>query len=375
MHSIPCLGTIDSLRFGSDVDAFLAAGRRLGSPWAFNLYTGRLSPASLRVTVFSEPGVCRTLLRAPGTVMAERRVLGEWLGYGSPIAAEGTIHEAARALTVQLWEPAAAHTERLAIGAIPDAVRHTKATIYSKDLADVLRSAILWWLIPWLSQAPEADTPMAEVDRTAERVRAAERWLSCSDTPAVVLPPLRLCSPRWWAQGPAARVLDRLMGVEPGSPDADAIRTLILGAVDAPVALALEAIHRWATVHRRDPQIEAAAVVDEVLAESPPIPLILRQAERDLEIARAPSLRRDPFDGPIELGERVLIRAGEAFAVDAGRADLPFGVGHHACIAGQLGRTVAVAALHAVRRHGGPVAPGERGRTRLVHGWRRYWLG
>lgn len=361
MHPIPCLGTLDSLRFGTDVDAFLAAGRRLGSPWAFDLYTGRLSPASLRVTVFSDPDLCRTLLKMPGAVMAERRVLGEWLGYGSPIAAEGVAHDAARARTLQLWEPAAAHTAALALDSIPAAVRNTKATIYSKDLADVLRSTILWWLIPWLCQVLEADTPMAEVDRTAERVRAAERWLLCSDTPAVVLPPLRLCSPRWWAQGPAAQVLDRLMGVEPGSLDADAIRTLILGAVDAPVALALDAIHRWATVHGRDPRIEAGAVVDEVLAESPPIPLILRQAERDLEVW-LPTGRAE-------------IRAGEAFAVDAGPAGLPYGVGHHACIAGQLGRTVAVAALHAVRCHGGDLAPGERGRTRLVHGWRRYWLG
>lgn len=361
LSSIPCLGLRDSLRFGTDLDAFLAAGRKLGPVWSFDVVLGPLRRR--RMTVYSDPAVCRTLLSHPAVSFFEPAPFIDWLGPGSPIVCEGTRHADARQLAGEI----AADLDPAALLRAVDRDMRKYTWRPGSDVAELLRATVLWWLIPALDVTPKykrTEPTYLRVDRWAKTVRAAADWLRYADTPATVIPPLRAISPRWWRLGAAGRQLDTLLGCHPGSIRADIVRTLILGAADAPVLLALEALAWW----ERNADVEHArsseSIVDEVLADHPPIPLIVRETADLVQVyVRSES-------GPVECSYAE-IPAGGAFAIDAGRAGLPFGAGPHACLAGLVGRSFAVAALEAARAIDLHMKPGKRGRVRCGHGYRQ----
>lgn len=359
--TIPCLGLRDSLRFGTDLDTFLAAGRALGPVWAFDVVLGPLRRR--RMTVYSDPAVCRTLLALPSVSFFEPAPFIDWLGPASPIVSEGQRHADLRGIAGELVE----HLDPAALLRAVDRDLRKYPWRPGSDIGELLRASVLWWLIPALDVTPKykRNEPIyLRVERWAKTVRAADRWLRYADTPATVIPPLRAVSPRWWRLGAAARRLDEMLGCHPGSIRADVVRTLILGAADAPVLLALEALAWWE--HNADVEHHrtSESIVDEVLADRAPIPLIVRETAEDIQLYSTSET------GPVEISY-VELSAGGAFAVDAARAGLPFGAGPHACLAGQVGRALAIRALDTAREIDLHLKPGKRGRVRCGHGYRR----
>ena len=148
--------------------------------------------------------------------------------------------------------------------------------------------------------------------------------------------------------------------------------TTLVGAVDAPVALALDAlVTRGPAIKRRDLDDAEAAAPDgaralfarrrvaAALEQRGPIPLLLR------EVA-------EPFEVP-GLG---LLQPGAAVAVDGDSAGFPFGWGPHACAGARLGRAFAEAAVRVCSYLGLEVArrPGRRVRRRLVATLPALWM-
>lgn len=170
-----------------------------------------------------------------------------------------------------------------------------------------------------------------------ETVDAALALLRCADTPALVCPPLRAVSPRWRMLAKARAAFLAAGEVPSMEAEEDAAVTLLVGAVDAPVAVACEAVRLAGT---RNPEILGHAAVAATLRRSPPVPLLLRRATL-----------------PIDLPGVGVIRPGEAVAVDAGAAGLPFGLGPHACSGARLGRMFAEEAVAACQRLGVRVLP------------------
>lgn len=138
----------------------------------------------------------------------------------------------------------------------------------------VHRAALRWTLAEMMAEAPE---PARE-----EALRAAETFLYCADTFALVAPFARAVVPKWWWIGPARRGLVRTLGFEAGQTHpwlADLAVNMLIG-MDNAVALACHEL--LFAKHQRFHK------------HSPPVPLLLRQAERPVVIGAGEPSRRPP---------------------------------------------------------------------------------
>ena len=380
--AVPCLGRWASLRFAFDPDGFLAAGRPLGEgsfyePWAFRL-DGR------RVAVVGTREAADVVLQGPtrfyrGTVDREDDcALAPLLGRTSPL------------LDLVPRDEAAAHpalpTSAWIASTIADEIRAARSQLAADapfDIAPPLQRAAV--LVALRAIGVDPDPPPEGAGWQA--VEAAEALLDAADTPALVVPALRRWSPRWRRLAAARVSFLRAIGLDrPAHPFADArvvapwgafvageegleraqdwAVTTLVGAVDAPVALALDALacrvppiklSALAEAEARAPggaaRLRARRRVEAALERRGPIPLLLREVVAPLEV---PGLG--------------LLQPGAAVAVDAALAGYPFGAGPHACTGARLGRAFAEAAALVFAELGLEVArpPGRRKRRRLV---------
>lgn len=379
--AVPCLGRWASLRFAFDPDGFLAAGRPLGEgsfyePWAFRL-DGR------RVAVVGEREAADVVLQGPtrfyrGTVDREDDcALAPLLGRTSPLLdlvprAEAAAHPALPAST---W----------IASTVADEIRAARSQLAADAPFDIapplLRAAVL---VALRAIGVDPDPPPEGAGWQA--VEAAEALLDAADTPALVAPALRRWSPRWRRLAVARAAFLRAIGLEydprlsqvqrttpwgavaAGEEDLERAQdwavTTLVGAVDAPVALALDAlacrvppikISALAEAEARAPggaaRLRARRRVDAALERRGPIPLLLREVAEAVEV---PGLG--------------LLQPGAAVAVDAALAGYPFGAGPHACTGARLGRAFAEAAALVFAELGLEVdrPPGRRKRRRLV---------
>lgn len=315
---VPCLSRWSSRLFATDPAAFVARGRALaagaGSPaWAFWLPTARAMLGE-RVTVVASREHAGAVLQGP-SVFLDGEVLAPLLGRTSAL------------LDLPTAKPAThpPMPSRAEVRACLEAALEVRPARRPFDLAGALHVAAIRLACRML----DANTLAA--------CQTAALLLRCADTPALVCPPLRAVSPRWRMLAKARAAFLAAAEVPSSEAEEDAAVTLLVGAVDAPVALACEAVRLAGT---RNPEILGHAAVAATLRRSPPVPLLLRRATL-----------------PIELAGVGVIRPGEAVAVDAGAAGLPFGLGPHACSGARLGRMFAEEAVAACQRLGVRVLP------------------
>lgn len=255
MANVPTLSRWSSRLFATDPAEFMRRGRALaagaGSPaWAFYLPTARACLGE-RVTVVASREHAEAVLQGP-SVFLDGEVLAPLLGRTSSLLD------------------------------LPTAVRRPRETPLIRNHA---ASAIEATIIGESGRSPFDLVP------ALERAAALLALLRCADTPALVCPPLRALSPRWRMLAKARAAFLAAAEVPSTEAEGDAAVTLLVGAVDAPVAVACAAVY------------------------------------------------------------------GEAVAVDAGAAGLPFGLGPHACSGARLGRMFAEEAVAAFQRLGVRVLP------------------
>lgn len=320
MANVPTLSRWSSRLFATDPVEFMRRGRRLaasaGSPaWAFYLPTARAMLGE-RVTVVASREHAEAVLQGP-SVFLDGEVLAPLLGRTSSL------------LDLPTAKPAT-HPPM-------PAREQVSSAIYL-----ALREATIEWcgrpfdlVGPLTRAAIIVATAHLRNRHPVETVDAALDLLRCADTPALVCPPLRALSPRWRMLAKARAAFLAAAEVPSVEAEEDAAVTLLVGAADAPVSVACEAVR----VRAAYPDSQAATAVSAAL-RSPPVPLLLRRATL-----------------PIELAGVGVIRPGEAVAVDAGAAGLPFGLGPHACSGARLGRLFAEEAVAACQRLGVRVLP------------------
>lgn len=399
--AVPTLGRWASLRFAYDPDGFLSAGRALGrrfyydvgpffEPWAFHL-DGR------RVLVVGSREAADAVLRGP-TRFYRGEVLAPLLGRASPLLDLVRRPDAAPEAGDPYRSAAPSHPpadmDGSALERIIEAeVRHAayrRAWAPSFDVAPALTRAAVQVALRALGVARHGFNVEPHPDATA----AAWALLDAADTPALVVPGLRRWSPRWRRLAGAREAFLRAVGLptwhefqeelgtfpwvrvtasrHENEREQDRAVTTLVGAVDAPVALALDAlVTRGPAIKRRDlDDAEAAAPggaralfarrrVAAALEQRGPIPLLLREVVREVEV---PGLG--------------LLQPGAAVAVDAASASFPLGWGPHACTGARLGRAFAEAAVRVCSYLGLEVArrPGRRVRRRLVATLPTLWM-
>lgn len=202
------------------------------------------------------------------------------------------------------------------------------------------------------------------------------------------MPWLRRWSPRWrrlpdareaflravgLAYDPRLAQVQRVLpwgGIAPGAEGLERAQdlavTTLVGAADAPVLLALEAlscppppIKRAALDAAEEAEgpagrraLVARTAVSAALERRPPVPLALREAVRAVEV---PGLG--------------VLRPGQAVAVDLGAAGWPFGKWAHACPGAGDGRAFAEAAVRVCSELGLRAAPQRLRRRRVRLAW------
>ena len=401
--AVPTLGWWASLRFAYDPDGFLAVGRALGAnqiasdfgprpgPWAFHL-NGR------RVLVACEREAADAVLRGP-TRFYRGDVLAPLLGRTSPLLdivprpddapGAGDPYRAA-APNRPPADTDGGVLERVIDRAIWDHVWAIRVA-GAFDIAPALYRAAVQVALRALGVARHGFNVEPHPDAVAA---AAEALLNAADTPALVVPGLRRWSPRWRRLAGAREAFLRAIGLgsdprisqvqrvtpwgdtaagEEGLERAqDRAVTTLIGAVDAPVALALDALvsppepgpedleaRREADGPAGTRALGARRKVGTALRWRGPIPLLLREVTAPLEV---PGLG--------------LLPRGTAVAVDAAGAGFPFGWGPHACAGARLGRAFAEATVRVCSYLGLEVArrPGRRVRRRLVATLPALWM-
>lgn len=359
MHAIPSLDFFDSLRFAFDVGTFLARGRNLAartgsSWWGFDL-------AGQRIHVTGDHDLGLEVVHNVDLRFYKPDKLRMFLGSHTPVACEGAKHQVLRAVMLD----GAQWLRGMRWPLMLRPPRKDPAPFLRAELEDreppfnvvplVHRAALRWTLAEMMAEAPE---PARE-----EALRAAETFLYCADTFALVAPFARAIVPKWWWVGPARRGLVRALGFEAGQTHpwlADLAVNMLIG-LDNAVALACHEL--LFAKHQRFHK------------HSPPVPLLLRQAERPVVIGGGEPSHR-----------RLELRAGDAVAVDAAEARLMFGHGRHECpgaaAAMVLSNVLAPLVYNDLQLEPDGVREGTRiaearaefGRTRLTEGLRRLVL-
>lgn len=331
--TIPFIGPVRSLRFITEPAAFLAAGHDLqqkaGAPaWGFWLNG---SP----VYVVTDQARAAEVLQ-PGDALGffHPDPLVPFLGRYSPL----WVRTAGRAESVELVQRFLPRGDPKPL--LRALLTRQWPTMFERqppfDAGDLLRVAAMWW----------ATDLFPDRGRLRDVLAACVRWLAAADTSALFVRPLRLVSRRWrWLAFNRVEFLRQLGLADAGPLAQDAALTVILGAIDNPVTLALEAI--W-LAHERPAELSPARCA---LRERPPVPLIVRQAEQSME----------------RFG--IVLHPGDGLAVDAARSGLPFGAGEHRCPFSAAGLRFVEAAVDVVRELKlAPAGPPQRRRTRLSYG-------
>lgn len=314
---IPTLDPLASLRFAYDPPALLLQGRRAarrsGAPaWRFWL-GGQV------VTVVAGRATAEIICRSPALRFFRGEALEPLLGPASPLLASGAAHARGRALVQRVLEAPLSFDvrgelwcEAVARASLADGRRLARAGIArlvdspagvgvlhrlagrGLDVAPALRRAMLRAILRSLG-APDA------------ALRATLTLLWCADRPALMVPALRPLSPPWWLLARSRRALLSLLQVDDPATQ-DAVITLLVGAADNPVILAL-----WSLV---EPDREPG----DLAFCRPAVPLVLREAIAPLEL---PALG-------------LALAPGDAVGVDVEISGAPYGGGKHGCPGARL---------------------------------------
>lgn len=312
IDSIPNLGPINSLRFATNPDKFMAAGRqlgagRLGAPaWSWTIHTAR---GFERCIVVERNDHAKDILGGL-SVFLDGEILAPLVGDRAGLLDLPT--------SVPFGMPWQVDPSIIAECIDASIKRHSEAETF--DMAVALHEAAIM-----VAQAMLGTS-------STRSFFCARRFLRLADTPMLVAPFMRRLFRGRWRQMLEAR--DAWIGSL--APCSDPVQTsrrllVLLGSVDAPVSLALQAMGIQAGLitprHKETACPRQPTSVDLALRD-PPFPLLLRRLTG-----------RVYLDGIGELAE------GQVVAVDAGFAGLPFGFGRHHCAGAEPGRVFAETAL------------------------------
>ena len=329
----PAVGPWASRLYFSDPPRLALRGRALGPSWRFQ------HSVHGTVTVLSDPAMAAEALAAGLHIAGAERLI-PWLGPSSPL----TVPLGRRPYLEEAVVTVAGWSARVAAG-FPRAFIERALRPARNARADVgagLRWAVRAWLVEEL------------VGRSSPALAATLPWEAAAATAPLLVPTLRPLYPRFAGLDEARlRMLAALAEGELGPALDGRAGSYIVGCVMAllgPLADALPMLAMNA-IALQDPS--PARRITRTLALHPPVPIVLLQARRPVELRRA----------RLQLGE------GGVVGLDLGGAGLPFGAGWLADAARSIAvrflqqtlQVVSELDLHAPRS---PV----RGRVRLCWG-------